>query len=554
MRIVFRIHERSASTVATELTVHDYSNLVSAIRAAHDVLKPGEEATEPLEPLQAVVSTCRSHGYWLFIDLLVAGERIQAVVEPAVLQQHGAWAPSGLALSLVTRPGSTVRVHGRPGRTRRGELSVFASTLELVGLPPEPAAVAKAAQLVMCGDLDAAVAASALGCERPSFDAVVHALEAAGGDDQESMCRQAVRSCAASLCAGQHRRHRPQHFAKAQLDALRSLHEEHATWRPVAETELFPWDEASLGELDPERGLPSGLPAAEREVRCRYIRNKKVPQLRWMLRQVGAVLRQRNAAATGGGGAPATRLLDLGCGRADFSLMVARCFPMLQVLGLDTNPAAIDTARQRAAAAALPNARFAVGDAAEWLGAAAADSSPPNVDVVTALHACGGLSDIALEFAAVCGASAVVCTCCFNKHRALWPAERWQVSDADKDLICRVAGSEQLEVASIARETISGLRLAAATRSLSRRSGSTAAGHATLRSMLKTFPAAYSPQNFVLVLEVPPQEALVGSSTAADGSAAVVTDPDGYVELRSLARSCGPESTATAASVCLPCV
>ena len=128
------------------------------------------------------------------------------------------------------------------------------------------------------------------------------------------------------------------------------------------------------------------------------------------------------------------------------------------------------------------------------------------------------------------------------------------LSDADKDLICRVAGSEQLEVASIARETISGLRLAAATRSLSRRSGSTAAGHATLRSMLKTFPAAYSPQNFVLVLEVPPQEALVGSSTAADGSAAVVTDPDGYVELRSLARSCGPESTATAASVCLPCV
>ena len=539
MRVVFRIHEVSSSALVTELTVHDDVKLVSAIRAAHDALKPGEEATEPLKPLQAVVSTCRSHGYWVFLDLNVAGERIQAVVEPANLQQHGAWALSGLALSLVTRPGSTVRVHGRPGRTRRGELSIFASTLELVGLPPEPAAVAKAAQLVACGVLDAAVATSALRCERPSFDAVVHALEAAGGDDQESACRQAVRSCAASLCAGQHRRHRPQHFAKSQLDALRSLHEAHAAWRPVAETELYPWDEASLGELDPERGLPSGLAPAEREVRCRYIREKKVPQLRWMLSQVGTVLRQRSAA---GSGAPATRLLDLGCGRADFSLMVARCFPLLQVLGVDTNPAAIDTARQRAAAAALPNARFAVGDAAEWLGTAAAEASPPCVDVVTALHACGGLSDVALELAAVCGASAIVCTCCFNKHRALWPAERWQVSDADKDLVCRVAGSEQLEVASIARETISGLRLAAATRSLSRRSGSAAAGHAQLRlkSTLKTFPAAYSPQNFVLVLDVPPQEALVGGSiggkTAPDESAAVAPGPDGYSELRSLAR------------------
>ena len=39
------------------------------------------------------------------------------------------------------------------------------------------------------------------------------------------------------------------------------------------------------------------------------------------------------------------------------------------------------------------------------------------VDVVVALHACGGLSDVALRLSAACGASALVCTCCFNKHR-----------------------------------------------------------------------------------------------------------------------------------------
>ena len=82
MRVDFRIHTLSSSALATELTLHDEVKLVSAIHAAHEALLPGEEATEPLEPLQAVVSTCRSHGYWLFLDLNVAGERIQAVAQP----------------------------------------------------------------------------------------------------------------------------------------------------------------------------------------------------------------------------------------------------------------------------------------------------------------------------------------------------------------------------------------------------------------------------------------------------------------------------------------
>ena len=82
--------------------------------------------------------------------------------------------------------------------------------------------------------------------------------------------------------------------------------------------------------------------------------------------------------------------------------------------------------------------------------------------------------------------------------------------------------------------------------------GSAAAGHATLNSTLKTFPAAYSPQNFVLVLDVPPQETLVGGSVAApDNSAAAVPGPDGYSELRSLARFCTSESTAAFCSACV---
>ena len=53
------------------------------------------------------------------------------------------------------------------------------------------------------------------------------------------------------------------------------------------ECELSPWDAAALGPLDPEAGLASlPLSAADAALRRTYLREKKVPQLRWMLRQV----------------------------------------------------------------------------------------------------------------------------------------------------------------------------------------------------------------------------------------------------------------------------
>ena len=228
-RLALRLEADASGGVSTELTVLGADAFsVAAVREAHQSLSPGELADEVLETL-AVVTTCRTHGALLvFLDLSVEGDRIQAVVEPATLRQHGGSAPAGLAISLLTRPGTTLRVHGRPGRTRRGELSIFASTLELLGLPPQPAAIAKAAQLVACGELDASVAAGALQCDQESLAEVVHALEAAGGDEEEPQCRLAIRSCAAALSADGQRRHRPQHFGRAELSALGACAAAHA--------------------------------------------------------------------------------------------------------------------------------------------------------------------------------------------------------------------------------------------------------------------------------------------------------------------------------------
>ena len=119
---------------------------------------------------------------------------------------------------------------------------------------------------------------------------------------------------------------------------------------------LAPLDETTLGALHPARALPAGLGDAEAALRLKYVGEKKVPQLRWVLHQLHGLMRARARA-----GARVRRVVDLGCGRADLSLLLARLHPHVRVLALDSNEAAVADARARAAAARLDNVRFACG-------------------------------------------------------------------------------------------------------------------------------------------------------------------------------------------------
>lgn len=65
------------------------------------------------------------------------------------------------------------------------------------------------------------------------------------------------------------------------------------------------------------------------------------------------------AAALAAGGA---RVADIGCGRGSVVIDLAHAFPGSEFVGIDINPASISAAREKAAA--LPNARFVVRDAA----------------------------------------------------------------------------------------------------------------------------------------------------------------------------------------------
>ena len=101
----------------------------------------------------------------------------------------------------------------------------------------------------------------------------------------------------------------------------------------------------------------------------------------------------------------------------------------------------------------------------------------------------GGLSDVALRLSAACGASALVCTCCFNKHRSLCPATHWGAQEEQKDVLCRMADSVDDEVSMEARRVVSCMRLGRL-RDESR--------ERRLAAAIRTFPAAFSRQNVVL--------------------------------------------------------
>lgn len=59
---------------------------------------------------------------------------------------------------------------------------------------------------------------------------------------------------------------------------------------------------------------------------------------------------------------------DLGCGPGNSTALIAARFPDAEIVGLDTSPAMLDSARQR-----LPQLRFALADAATWVPERAPD-------------------------------------------------------------------------------------------------------------------------------------------------------------------------------------
>lgn len=133
--------------------------------------------------------------------------------------------------------------------------------------------------------------------------------------------------------------------------------------------------------------------------RAEYAHGKKAPQIAWVVARLAAW------------GRPVGRVLDVGGGRGDLAVAIARRFPGAAVTSVDRTAASVAAGEAARDARGLSNLRFVVADLA-----APDDVAALECDVVVALHACGGLTDLALAVARSKGAACLVVPCCFRSH------------------------------------------------------------------------------------------------------------------------------------------
>jgi hypothetical protein len=163
--------------------------------------------------------------------------------------------------------------------------------------------------------------------------------------------------------------------------------------------------------------------------RVDYLKQKKFPQIRWLLQKLHYVLQYMKTSNQNAGesrGTPKSariRLLDVGGGRGDLAVAMAQAFPDIQVTVVDLNESSLQAGKAFAEQMmgkvdADDRTAFVCADFASFardlLQSPEKEGKP--FDIVIAWHACGDLSDFALEFAMETDASFIICPCCFTKR------------------------------------------------------------------------------------------------------------------------------------------
>lgn len=198
--------------------------------------------------------------------------------------------------------------------------------------------------------------------------------------------------------------------------------------------------------------LPDGIGPADKTIvtasnrvnesnaRFEYLQQKKWPQIQWIVQRLTALGEAnstgtpQNASTTG-----TTKrsicfrhVLDVGGGRGDLATTIAMEFPNVYVTVVDCNESSLQAGQMYAEQLGVANRMtFHCADFTAFVKAydplvesyttattttTIANSSPLPIDAVVALHACGDLSDLALQFASQQQASFVICPCCYTKR------------------------------------------------------------------------------------------------------------------------------------------
>eukprot|EP01065_Artemidia_motanka_P002217 TRINITY_DN11042_c0_g2_i1.p1 TRINITY_DN11042_c0_g2~~TRINITY_DN11042_c0_g2_i1.p1 ORF type:complete len:683 (+),score=153.10 TRINITY_DN11042_c0_g2_i1:57-2105(+) len=442
-------------------------------------------------------------------------------------------------MSALMRTGCVVRVKGTATISRGNDLSlaVKACDVTLLRLSPEPSLIQRLVSACGVGTIGRDETETALGCSPAELDELLHAREqaATGGEEAAVYVRKLKDAVVAASrrLKGLPGRKRP---ARNRMPREFTLREDVASLTRIeqslgdvvrsesrrcdAETDLC-HDAASRScraEALPDSsllcaaaaavGAVAPMPAPDEVVpemlydlshgainavsrgltRKEYVERKKEPQVRFMVAALAAHVEQARRR-----GALPVVVHDIGGGRGDLGIAIARAFPAARVYIVDVSRTALECAFRRAKGAGVMNVTMAVTDVR--------DAEPEErAHIVVGLHACGGLTDAALEYAARANASFLIATCCFCKNvslcngAGLWSKE---LPAADAAVLRRLAESKRRDVSLRAMRVVNSLRLARY---------HLWPGSRDMHVSLRAFDEAYSLRNLVLEGTLPDQD------------------------------------------------
>ena len=251
------------------------------------------------------VTARRRHGGCTFVDVQLGGDdggdgTGQAVVQ-LVLQRDAMEGERCAAFGALLRPGATVAAEGAPGCDREGSLSLYASSLTLLGCDAAPESVTRVVDLVAAGTLPREEAEGALGCDGAALAELLQlrAAQTATAPDAEPKAKkqrkfdfkQAVLRTSRALQGLPPRepRQRAPRLSKADA-ALLSAVESRCPCRPCAPPRAEHEGPAAAGVrgvvetlLKPSSSLrqPDACCCRGHGSRTDYLHGKKQPQVEW---------------------------------------------------------------------------------------------------------------------------------------------------------------------------------------------------------------------------------------------------------------------------------
>ena len=471
-------------------------NLYEDVLDACTSLEAGEHGCQQLRGT-AVVRSVREHRHAVFLDVNDVDDvaRVEHTGARDTLQVVVPLNSTTAASTELLRPGILLSLSGCPGRTRKGQTSLFADGFAVKGVTPaaSPSLLATLLSCALAGVVRRKDVSRWLHVTEGELDAVLDA-DVTNEAGRRSFCSRRARFL---RLGREHRARRRQRSLTAEehraLEAFQG-------WGELLRNCTAPLPEdcaapvlASLGHVDPVANLGGARPHLEV-----FSKNKKRPQVQAMTRLVSE-LRQLAHDANSVTDEGSVDVVDVGGGRGDLAMAVAALLGARVSVVESFAPSAYQ-GQHRARELNLA-VDFRISSAVSLSSQLEEQERSP---IVMALHACGGLTDVALEACAKLRLPFCICPCCYASQ----PQLRSRPLAPQEQVLQGLAESNDLprDVSQMAAFGINGLRL----RHLDPlREGSKSSDHPDFLALtpqlppswivrVYTFPREWSSRNLVL--------------------------------------------------------